>query len=150
MVVENRRARYEYLVLEELEVGIVLVGTEVKSLRAGNCSMNEAYATIEERRKTLELVIKGLHIPEYAFGNKMNHKPTRTRRLLAHKREIQSWYKKVREKGVTIVPLEVYFNDSRVKLHLGLARGKRLHDKRATERDRHDKREMERAMLRRR
>ena len=149
-IAENRRARHQYELLETLECGIVLVGTEVKSLRAGNCSMAEAFAQILDKDGQLELVLKGLHIPEYAFGNKMNHKPTRDRRLLAHAREIRAWYKKVREKGVTIVPLEVYFKGSRVKVALALARGKKLYDKRVAEREKSDRREVQREMARRR
>ena len=142
----NRRARHTFEVLEELECGIVLVGTEVKSLRAGECSIQEAYARIQAG----ELLLVGATIPEYRHGNQQNHETTRTRKLLAHRREIDKWSKRVREKGMTVVPLEVYFQGSRVKVRVGLCRGKKLHDKRATQRDRDDRRQMERALRRRR
>lgn len=142
----NRKARHTFEVLEELECGIVLVGTEVKSLRAGECSIQEAYARIQGG----ELLLVGATIPEYRHGNQQNHETTRTRKLLAHRREIDKWSKRVREKGMTVVPLEVYFQGSRVKVRVGLCRGKKLHDKRATQRDRDDRRQMERALRRRR
>jgi len=145
-VASNRKARHTFEVLEELECGIVLVGTEVKSLRAGECSIQEAYARIQAG----ELLLVGATIPEYRHGNQQNHETTRTRKLLAHRREIDKWSKRVREKGMTVVPLEVYFQGSRVKVRVGLCRGKKLHDKRATQRDRDDRRQMERALRRRR
>ena len=140
-VATNKKARHRFEILDELEAGIVLVGTEVKSLREGQCSLQEAYVRIRGG----ELWLVGAHIPEYAFGNKQNHQPVRDRKLLAHAREIRKWEKQVREKGVTAVPLEVYFQGSLVKVKLGLARGKKLYDKRAAERERSDRREMERA-----
>lgn len=149
-VASNKRARHEYLVLEELECGIVLTGTEVKSLRGGRCSLAEAYVTLTERGGRLEMDLVNAHIPEYAQGNVHNHVPTRTRRLLAHTREMRAWFKRVREKGITIVPLEVYFRGSLVKLKVALVQGKKLHDKRQTERERTDQREMDRALGRRR
>lgn len=142
----NKKARYRFEILEELEVGIALVGTEVKSLRGGGGSIQEAYVKIVGD----ELWLVGAHIPEYAFGNKLNHKPTRDRKLLAHKREIQKWSKKVREKGMTLVPLELYFNRSNVKLSIALVRGKKLHDKRQAEREKSDRRELNREQTRRR
>jgi SsrA-binding protein len=144
-IAENRRARFEYEVLEELECGIVLQGTEVKSLRAGKASIQEAYAMI----KGGELWLLKCTIPEYAQGNVHNHVPTRERKLLASKREIASWHAKVKEKGVTIVPLGLYFRGSRVKVQLGLCRGKKLHDKREVVRERQDRRDMARATRRR-
>jgi SsrA-binding protein len=142
----NRKARYEYEILEELECGIVLTGTEVKSLRAGQASIAEAYAMV--RGSGLYLVQS--HIQEYKQGNIHNHEPTRERKLLASKREIANWHAKVKVKGVTIVPLSIYFKGSRVKVLLGLCKGKKMHDKRAATKDREDKREMDRAMGRRR
>jgi SsrA-binding protein len=145
-IAQNRRARFEYEILEELECGIVLTGTEVKSLRAGQGSIAEAYAMV--RGSGLYLVQS--HIQEYKQGNVHNHEPTRERKLLASKREIADWHAKVKVKGVTIVPLALYFKGARVKVLLGLCKGKKMHDKRATTREREDKREMDRAMGRRR
>lgn len=146
VVTTNKRALHRYHVLDELEVGISLVGTEVKSLREGKCSIQEAYVRV----KGAELWLVGAHIPEYTFGNRANHLPERDRKLLAHRREIRRWNKAVREKSVTIVPLEVYFKGSRVKLRIALARGKKLYDKRRVERERSDRRDAERALGRRR
>ena len=115
-------------------------------MRGGQGSIQEAYIKIVGD----EMWLVGAHIPEYAFGNRLNHVPTRDRKLLAHKREIQKWSKRVREKGLTLVPLELYFKGSRVKLQVALVRGKRLHDKRQAEREKSDRREMERDRGRRR
>ena len=145
-IAANRRARHEFHVLEELECGIVLTGTEVKSLRQGRASIAEAYAVI----KGSELWLVGAHIPEYAQGNVFNHAPTRERKLLVHRRELAKWHKQVKERGVTIVPLELYFSGSLVKVRVGLCKGKRVHDKRQDQRRRDDEREMERAQRRRR
>lgn len=145
-IAQNRRARHEYLILEELECGISLLGTEVKSLRDGRCSLTEAYARMHKG----ELFLIGAHIDEYAMGNIHNHDPRRERKLLAHRRELAKWDKKVQEKGMTIVPLEVYFKGARVKILVGLARGKKLYDKRQSDKERSDKRDMQRAMMRRR
>ena len=145
-VTSNKKARFRFEILDELEVGIVLKGTEVKSLRGGQGSIQEAYVRITGG----ELWLIGAHIPEYAFGNRLNHEPTRPRKLLAHREQIAKWNKKVREKGVTLVPLEVYFNGPRVKLRIALVRGKKLYDKRQTERERTDRREADREQARRR
>jgi SsrA-binding protein len=133
-------------VLEELECGIVLTGTEVKSLRAGHCSLAESYVRIKKG----ELYLVGAHIPVYAFGNVHNHVPVHDRKLLAHRREIKKWEKQVRERGTTIVPLEVYFSGSRAKVSIALVRGKKLHDKRQAGKERSDRRDIDRAMSRRR
>ncbi len=140
----NKKAYHSYEVLDELECGAVLLGTEVKSLREGHCSIQEAYGRIKQG----ELWLVGATIPEYRFGNVFNHKPLRERKLLAHRREIEKWAKLVKLKGVTIIPLEVYFHKSRVKVKLGLCRGKKLYDKRQTQKDRDDKRAMDRASAR--
>jgi SsrA-binding protein len=145
-IARNKRALHEYEVLEELECGIVLRGTEVKTLRGGKGSIAEAYG----RFRGGELWLVGANFPEYAFGTAFNHAPTRERKLLAHRRELDKWLKRVKEKGVTVVPLELYFHESRIKLRLGLCKGKRMYDKRQTERERTDRREMDRAMGRRR
>ena len=131
-ITRNRRATHEFLVLDELECGIVLKGTEVKTLRQGQCSLQEAYCII----KRDELWIVRMHIPEYTHGNLHNHEPTRDRKLLAKKREILKWAKAVREKGTTLVPLEVLWEGSLIKVRIGLARGKKLHDKRESEKER--------------
>ena len=138
----NRKARHEYDIEDELECGIALTGTEVKSLRQGQCSIAEAYAFYRKG----ELYLMNATIPEYRQGNVHNHPPTRERKLLAHRRELEAWEKRVKERGVTIVPLALYFKDSRVKLRLGLGRGKKQHDKREANRERTDRREIERAM----
>jgi SsrA-binding protein len=140
----NRRARFEYLVLEELEVGISLTGTEVKSLRRGQASIAEAFAMVRNG----EMYLHAMHIPEYAQGNIHNHEPTRARKLLLHKKEILKWHATVKEKGITIVPLSLYFLGSRVKLEIALCKGKKLYDKRADKKQKEDKREIDRAMSR--
>lgn len=146
VIAENRRARHDYEFLETLECGLALVGTEVKSLRQGKASIAEAFALV--RRGELWLI--GAHIPEYAFGNVHNHAPVRDRKLLVHRRELAAWDRKVREKGVTIVPLTLYFKGPLVKLSIALARGRKVHDKREREREKTDRREMDRALSRRR
>ena len=143
-IATNRRARFEFHVLEELEVGIALTGTEVKSLRRGQASIAEAYAMV----KNGQMYLLGAHIPEYAQGNVHNHEPTRERKLLLHKKEIQRWHARVKEKGVTIVPLSLYFKGSRAKLEIALCKGKKLYDKREDKRTKEDRREMDRAMSR--
>lgn len=144
-IASNKKALFRFHVLEELEAGISLVGTEVKSLRAGQCSLQEAYVRI----KGGELWLVGCHIPEYAFGNSQNHPPTRDRKLLVHSRELYKWDKQVRERGTTIVPLEVYFQGSKVKVKIALVKGKRIHDKRADQKAKEDRREMDRALKQR-
>lgn len=140
-IAKNKKAYHSYEVMEELECGALLQGTEVKSLRAGLCSIQEAYGRIKQG----ELWLVGATIPEYRHGNIHNHKTTRDRKLLAHRGEIARWEKKVKERGVTLVPLEVYFHKSLVKVKLGLCRGKKLYDKRQAQRDKDDKRAMDRA-----
>lgn len=142
----NKRARFEFEILEELECGLVLTGTEVKSLRGGHGSIAEAYGLVRHG----ELFLVGSHIPEYAQGNVHNHAPARERKLLLSRRDIERWYERVKVKGVTIVPLSLYFKGPRVKIKMALARGKKMYDKRATQREKDDKREMDRAQMRRR
>ncbi|MBL8800784.1 MAG: SsrA-binding protein SmpB [Planctomycetes bacterium] len=146
MVAENRKARHDFDLLETLECGIALQGTEVKSLRQGKASIAESYAMVRRG----ELWLLGAHIPEYAFGNIHNHAPLRDRKLLVNKREIAKWERAVKEQGVTIVPLSLYFKGALVKVALALARGRKLHDKREREREKTDRREIERAASRRR
>jgi SsrA-binding protein len=146
LVAENRRARFDYELLERFEAGIVLTGTEVKSLREGHVHLQQAYADLRQG----ELWLVGASIDEYAQGNVANHRPERDRKLLLHRREIEQLSAKVREKGLTLVPTRMYFKDGRIKLEVALARGKDRADKRRTIADRDAQRQMERALHRRR
>ncbi len=138
----NRQARHEYFVIETLETGIELVGTEVKSLRAGTVNLKDAWVDVEDG----ELWVKGMHISPYDKGNIFNRDPLRERRLLAHKNEIRRLYQQVKLQGYTLVPLSLYFKRGRVKLELGLCKGKKLYDKRATAAARDAKRTIDRAL----
>jgi len=142
VVATNRKARHDYHLDDVLEAGIVLTGTEVKSLRMGRASLVDGYASITDGEAWLE----GVHIPEYTEGTWNNHAPRRKRKLLLHREQIDKWAGKVRESGQTIVPLQLYFTDGRAKVELALARGKRDYDKRQTLRERQDDREARRAM----
>jgi len=146
LIAENRRARFDYELLDRFEAGIVLVGTEVKSLREGRVTLAQAYADVREG----EVWLVGAEISEYAQGNVANHEPTRERKLLLKRAEIAELQSKAREKGQTIVPIRLYFKDGRVKLEVALARGKEKADKRRTIVDRDAKRQMERALKSRR
>ncbi len=145
-IAENRRARHDYELLERIEAGIALTGTEVKSLRSSQVQLGQAYADIRDG----EMWLVGASIAEYAQGNIANHPPERDRKLLLHRQEIDRLYARVREKGLTIVPLRLYFKDGRVKLEIALARGREKADKRHAIADRDAKRQMERALHRRR
>jgi SsrA-binding protein len=145
-IVDNRRARYDYQLLDRLEAGIVLTGTEVKSLREGRATLAHAYADVRD----MEVWLVGAEIAEYDQGNLANHEPARDRKLLLHRGEISSLVGKVREKGLTLVPTRMYFKDGKVKVELALARGKEKADKRRTIVDRDARRQMERAMKSRR
>ena len=130
---ENRKARFSYEVLDTIEVGLVLTGTEVKSLRGGHANIQESYASLEGG----ELWLINSYLPEYLQGNRFNHEPRRRRKLLASKREMARLGQSVEREGMTLVPLKIYFNDrGRAKLLLAVARGKKLHDKRETEKQR--------------
>jgi SsrA-binding protein len=146
VIAENRRARHEYQLLERLEAGVVLTGTEVKSLRDGRASLAQAYAEVRDG----ELWLVGLHISPYEQGSVGAHEPDRPRKLLAHRREIDSLYGKVGEKGLTLVPTRLYFKDGRVKVELAVARGKELRDKRRDIAKREADRQMERVFKSRR
>src|SRR5512133_3251352 len=126
VITENRRARHDYHLLERYEAGIVLTGTEVKSLRESRATLQQAYADVRGE----EVWLVGAHIAEYAQGNVHNHDPDRDRKLLLHKKEIASLIGKVRERGFTLVPTRLYWKSGKVKVELALARGKELHDKR--------------------
>lgn len=126
VVAENRKARHDYEILDTLECGLALVGSEVKSLRSGRTSLDEAYGRVEGD----EVWLFGCDIPEYDKANQLNHKPKRPRKLLLHRREIRTFAAQAFEKGLTLVPLKMYFKDGRVKLLLGIGRGRKAHDKR--------------------
>ncbi|MEM1056286.1 MAG: SsrA-binding protein SmpB [Bacteroidota bacterium] len=141
-VVSNRRARHEYLLETPIEAGLVLMGSEVKSLRAGQATLAEAF--VDVKPQGVDLV--GAHISPYNEASYTNHVPTRRRRLLLNKREIEKLRKGVEQKGYTIVPLKIYFKDGRAKLEIALGKGKKLHDKRHAIAERESKRRIERAM----
>ena len=142
IIAQNREARHEYFVMEALETGIELVGTEVKSLRAGGANLKDAWADIDDG----ELIVKGMHISPYEQGNVFNKDPRRPRRLLAHKAEIRRLGQQIKLQGYTLIPLSLYFKHGRVKLELGLCKGKKLYDKRATAAARDAKRDIDRAL----
>jgi len=125
-IAENRKARHDYFILETYEAGIELVGTEVKAIRQGGVNLKDSWCTVEDG----ELWVKGMHISPYDHGNIFNRDPMRVRRLLLHKREINKLYGTVKQTGLTLIPISLYFKDSRVKMQLGLCKGKQLHDKR--------------------
>lgn len=145
VICRNKRAFHEYIVLDRLECGIVLTGTEVKSLREGSSNLEDAYAKIEDG----ELWLIGSDIPEYAMGNRMNHKPKRPRKLLLHRREIEKFAGKASQRGFTLVPLRMYFKQGRAKIELAVGQGKQLHDKRETQKNAEAKREIRKAMTER-
>ncbi len=139
LIAQNRRARHDYHILDTFEAGVVLVGTEVKSLRVkGSMTLKDAYADF----RNTELYLVGSHIQPYEQGNIYNHAPERDRKLLMHKREIFRLQQRVQEKGLTVIPLKVYFTRGLVKLQLGLCKGKHSYDKRAAIKERESKREI--------
>ena len=139
---ENRQARHEYFVLDSFEAGVELVGTEVKSIRNGGVNLKDSWCSIDNG----ELFVKGMHISPYEKGNIFNKDPFRVRRLLMHRKEINSLFGKVKQEGLTLIPLSLYFKDSRVKIQIGLCKGKKLHDKREDIAKRDAKREIERSV----
>ncbi|MBM7855882.1 SsrA-binding protein [Desulfohalotomaculum tongense] len=141
-VTENRKARHLYHILETYEAGIALRGTEVKSLRAGRANLQDSFARVENG----ELMLYNMHISPYEQGNIFNHEPKRTRKLLMHKHEINRLLGQTREKGLTLIPLKVYFKNGKAKVALALAKGKRVHDKRQDIAARDARREVERAL----
>lgn len=138
----NRKARHEYHVLDTIEAGIELVGTEVKSIRMGNVNLKDAWADVRDG----EMFVMGMHISPYEKGNIFNRDPTRKRKLLLHKREIRKLHQDVKTKGLTLVPLSLYFKNSNVKVELGICKGKKLYDKRADAAARDAQRSIARAM----
>ena len=141
-IAENRKARHEYFVLESFETGIELSGTEVKSIRQGAVNLKESWVDIDNG----ELLVKGMHISPYEKGNIFNKDPLRARKLLMHKREIMRLFGQVKQDGLTLIPLSIYFKGSLVKVQLGLCKGKKLYDKRHSLAERDAGREMERRM----
>ncbi|MGQ9729669.1 MAG: SsrA-binding protein SmpB [Candidatus Zipacnadales bacterium] len=141
-VATNRKARHHFTVLDQLEVGMVLQGTEVKSLRAGKCSLDEAFARIDGN----ELWLHGMHIAPYEAASRESPPPRRPRKLLAHRAEIRRLIQRTRERGYTLVPLRVYFRRAKAKIALGICKGKTLYDKRETLRRRDEERELERSL----
>ncbi|MCG0278447.1 MAG: SsrA-binding protein SmpB [Thermanaeromonas sp.] len=142
VVAENRKARHDYFIEETLEAGLVLTGTEVKSLRSGKANIRDSFARVENG----EVFLYDMHISPYEQGNRFNHEPKRPRKLLLHKHEIRRLIGKTRERGYTLIPLKVYFTPRGIaKVELALAKGKKLYDKREAIRERDMKREMERA-----
>ncbi|MGP6175138.1 SsrA-binding protein SmpB [Corynebacterium sp. A21] len=145
VVASNRKARHDYTILETYECGIVLLGTEIKSLRDGKASLIDAFATIDDG----EVWLRNLHVPEYTMGTWTNHSPKRTRKLLLHRREIDSIMGKVRDGNKTLIPLKLYFKGGRLKIELGLAQGKQDYDKRQDIKRRTEEREVVRDLGRR-
>jgi SsrA-binding protein len=141
VVAQNRKARHDYTILDTVEAGLVLTGTEVKSLRLGRASLVDGFAQIRDGEAWLE----GVHIPEYVQGTWTNHTPRRTRKLLMHREQIDRWDQRTREGGLTLVPLSLYFREGRVKVELALAKGKRSYDKRQDMAKRDAQREIARA-----
>jgi SsrA-binding protein len=145
LIAQNKKARHDYFIEEVYECGLVLTGTEVKSLRAGRASLIDGYATVRDG----ELWLQGVHIPEYTEATWTNHEPRRERKLLLHKREILKLIGKTKEGGVTLVPLALYFKDGRAKIEIALARGRKQHDKRAALMEKQAGREVARELSRR-
>ena len=137
LIAQNKKARHDYEILDVYEAGLVLVGTEVKSLRAGRATLTDGYATVDDG----EVWLRGVHIPEYDLGTWTNHEPRRPRKLLLHHGEIVKLMKVTREGGLTLVPLSMYFSDGRAKVEIAVARGRKSHDKRAAMAERDAKRE---------
>ena len=146
VICRNKRAFHEYDIEDSLECGLVLTGTEVKSLREGAGGLEDAYAKIDDG----EVWLIGSDIPEYSMGNRMNHKPKRPRKLLLHRREINKFAGKATQRGYTLVPLKLYFKDGRAKVEIAVARGKQLHDKRQDKKKADAQREIRRALSERR
>ena len=142
LVAQNKKARHDYEILDTYECGLVLTGTEVKSLRQGRCSLVDGYAVIQDG----EAWLMGVHIPEYTEGTLNNHAPRRQRKLLLHKGEILRLVGKTKETGLALVPLQLYFKDGRAKVEIALARGRKAHDKRQAISERDAKREIQKAL----
>jgi SsrA-binding protein len=144
IIAQNKTARLNYFIEDTYEAGIALVGTEVKALREGKANLKDSYALVNNG----EVFVHEMHISPYTFGNRENHDPLRVRKLLLHKGEIKRLYGKSRERGLALIPLKLYFKSGKVKMEIGVGRGKKLYDKRESLRDKDDRREMERGMRR--
>ena len=144
IIAQNKTARLNYFIDDTYEAGIALVGTEVKALREGKANLKDSYALVKDG----EVFVHEMHISPYTFGNRQNHDPLRVRKLLLHKGEIKRLYGKSRERGLALIPLKLYFKSGKVKLEIGVGRGKKLYDKRESLRDKDDRREMQRGMRR--
>ena len=142
IISDNRAARHDYFVLEAIEAGIELKGTEVKSIRCGGVNLKDSWCEI----KDMQLYVNGMHISPYEKGNIFNRDPRRVRRLLMHKNEIRRLFDKVRQEGLTLIPLKLYYKDSRVKMEVGLCKGKKLYDKRDDIARKQSERDIERAL----
>jgi SsrA-binding protein len=140
-ICQNKTARLNYFIDDTFEAGIVLVGTEVKSLREGRANLKDSYAVVKDE----EVYLHELHISPYTHGNRYNHDPLRVRKLLLHKQEIRRLYGKSRERGLTLIPLKMYFKNGKIKVEIGIGRGKKLHDKREDIKLKEDRRDIERA-----
>ena len=145
LIAQNKKGRHDYFIDEVFEAGLVLLGTEVKSLRAGRATLTDGYAVIEDG----ELWLSGIHIPEYNEGSWTNHEPRRKRKLLMNKREISKLIGMLKEGGMTFIPLSLYFKDGKAKVEMGLARGKKAHDKRHILMEKQSSREVDRELARR-
>ena len=145
LIAQNKKGRYDYFIDEVFEAGLVLMGTEVKSLRAGRATLTDGYALVEDG----ELWLSGVHIPEYNEGSWTNHEPRRKRKLLLSKRDITKLIGTLKEGGMTLIPLSLYFKDGKAKVEMGLARGKKAHDKRAALMEKQANREVDRELARR-
>lgn len=143
-LVQNRQVRHDYFIVESYEAGIELFGTEVKSLRAGKCNLKDSWCEIKDG----ELFVRGMHVSPYEQGNIFNRDPLRTKRLLLHKREIKRFYSQVKQEGLAIVPLSVYFLKGRAKVEIGLCKGKKLYDKREVAAKKDAMRNIERSLRR--
>ncbi len=142
IITTNRKARHEFSIEDSVEAGVVLQGTEVKSLREGKANLQDAYCSVVRG----EMMMFGCHISPYTHGSLFNHDPIRPRKLLLHRKEIDRWRKSVEQKGYTIVPLKLYFKAGKAKVEIGLAKGKKLYDKRADIAERDTKRQLDRTM----
>ena len=145
LIAQNKKGRHDYFIDEVFEAGLVLMGTEVKSLRAGRATLTDGYAHVEDG----ELWLSGIHIPEYNEGSWTNHEPRRKRKLLLSKRDITKLIGTLKEGGMTLIPLSLYFKDGKAKVEMGLARGKKAHDKRAALMEKQANREVDRELARR-
>ncbi len=144
IIAQNKTARLNYFIEDTYEAGIALVGTEVKALREGKANLKDSYALVRDG----EVFVHDMHISPYSFGNRLNHDPLRVRKLLLHKKEIKKLSGKSREKGLAIIPLKMYFKSGKIKVEIGVGRGKRLYDKRESLKVKADRREIERGLRR--